>query len=787
MPRRPLSPRRPSALQPLTRLAPVAVASLLATALMAQAQAQAPAAPASQAAAAVRDYALPAGPLAATLNRIAREAGLALSFDAGTVGSAEAARVQGRFTARQALLQALTGSGFELVDTDVGSFTLRRLPPSPAPARPAEQPAAARPAPIAESVLPAVRVSAAPDAPEVPGRFARRGAAAPVEPGVVTAAALDRYAARDLEDVFAGQPEVVVGGGHAVAQRIYMRGIEDQLLAVSIDGAALGGRAFHHAGSVQIEPELIKRVEVLAGTGDATAGPGALGGSLRFVTKDPQDLLRPGEQAGALLKGGYSSNGEGGKGHATGFARLGSNWAALLSYTHQDQNDYEDGAGRTVAATGARQQLAFGKLVGYFDGGHALRLGLDANRDEGQRTQRPQWVPSSFNRAYPLQTERRTLTVGWDWQPGGDAIDLRTSAFDTRQDLAQDIIGRWGLFTGRVASRGAELRNTSRLGDHRLTYGVDHRRDDIRSGYGPTPGEFKENGTITGLFVQDRYAVTSSLQLDAGLRHDRYRLTDVNGLALRADGTSPNASLRWTVLPDVTLLAGHARALRGPKVREAFKQEGLASVPGIRPEKAETSEAGFEFAPGAWRFNAKAYATEVRDAIADPIGRPSQFENVGTVKSRGVLLHAAWEGQALRAAAGLHHNKATLNGERLNGYEHNGLGISQGDTLTTSVDWRASSAVELGWAGRFVKRIGALQTGEGTVAKPGYGVHDIYANWRPGTLRGLTLSLVVKNLFDKDYLDHGSNEDFQHIPDFEGVVGSREPGRELRLTVSLRF
>lgn len=785
MHRRPLSPRHPSASHALTRLAPVAVASLLAITTVAQAQT--PATPASQAAAAVRDYALPAGPLAATLNRIAREAGLTLSFDASSVGAVEAARVQGRFSARQALVQALVGSGFELVDTDVGSFTLRRLPPSPASARPAASATAARPVPAAETVLPAVRVSAAPDTPETPGRFSRRGAAAPVEPGVVTAAALERYAARDLEDVFAGQPEVVVGGGHAVAQRIYMRGIEDQLLAVSIDGAALGGRAYHHAGSVQIEPELIKRVDVLAGTGDATVGPGALGGSLRFVTKDPQDLLRPGEQAGALFKAGYSSNGEGGKGHATGFARLGSSWAALLSYTHQDQNDYEDGAGRTVAATGARQQLAFGKLVGYFDGGHALRLGVDLNRDEGQRTQRPQWVPSSFNRAYPLQTERRTLTLGWDWQPGGDAIDLRTSVFDTRQDLAQDVIGRWGLFTGRVASRGAEVRNTSRLGAHRLTYGANHRRDDVQSGYGPTPGEFKEDGAITGLFVQDRYTVTPSLQIDAGLRHDRYRLTDVNGLALRADGTSPNASLRWTVLPDVTLLAGHARALRGPKVREAFKQDGLASVPGIRPEKAETSEAGVEFAPGAWRFNAKAYATEVRDAIADPIGRPARFENVGTVKSRGVLLHAAWEGQALRAAAGLHHNKATLNGQRLNGYEHNGLGISQGDTLTTSMDWRASSAIELGWAGRFVKRISALQTGEGTVAKPGYGVHDIYANWRPGALRGVTVSLVVKNLFDKDYLDHGSNEDFQHIPDFEGVVGSREPGRELRLTVSLRF
>jgi hemoglobin/transferrin/lactoferrin receptor protein len=75
----------------------------------------------------------------------------------------------------------------------------------------------------------------------------------------------------------------------------------------------------------------------------------------------------------------------------------------------------------------------------------------------------------------------------------------------------------------------------------------------------------------------------------------------------------------------------------------------------------------------------------------------------------------------------------------------------------------------------------------GTVRKPGYGVQDLYATWRPSGRDGVALSFAVKNLFDKDYLDHGSNEDFQHIPDYEGIVGSREPGRELRLSVTLRF
>jgi hemoglobin/transferrin/lactoferrin receptor protein len=741
----------------------------------------APGAPSAEAA--VRDYALPAGPLANTLNRIAREAGLTLSFDAAAIGPLNAAPVQGRLTARQALVQALTGSGYELVTTEVGSFTLRRLPTPPAPA-----PSAASRAPAAESVLPVVRVSAASETLERPGRFARRGDPAPVEPGVVSAATLERYAADDLEDVFGSQPEVVVGGGHAIAQKIYLRGLEDTLLNVTIDGAAQPGQTFHHTGRVQIEPELLKQVEVLAGTGDATAGPGALGGALRFVTKDPSDLLRPGERAGALVKAGYFSNGEGVKAHTSVFGRLGDTWSALASLTHQDQGDYDDGAGRRVASTGARQQLGFLKLVGQWSGGHALRLSYDANRDDGERTQRPQWVTSSFNRAYPLESRRRGLTLGYDWQPGSELIDLKLSAFDTRQDLEQNVIGRWGLYFGRVDSTGLDLRNTSRVGVHRITYGVDHRRDRISSGDASNPSALRERGSISGVYVQDQIRLSPQWQLDLGARYDRYRLTDVNGLAQADDGISPNATLRWQALPELTLLTGHARALRGPKVRDAFKQDAIApTAPGLSAERAATSELGAEFQPGAWRFNARVYRTTVNDAIADPIGRPTQYENVGRLQSRGVLLHVAHAWQRVTLGAGWHHNRATLNGQRLNGYEHNGLGTSQGDTLTTSLEWRAAERLDIGWTGRFVRAIDALQTSVGTVRKPGYGVHDLQASWRPQAVRGMTLSLAVKNLFDKDYLDHGSNEDFQHIPDYKGIVGSREPGRELRLTVGMRF
>ena len=719
------------------------------------------------------EFSVEAGTLEDALNAFARQAGLTLSFDPALTQGRQAPALSGRYTVAEGLKRLLDGSRLT-ANIDGSSAVVR--------------PAPAASVPSSENSLPAVLVTAAADPANTLGSFRRSGPAAPVEPGLVEAASLERWAASDLEDVFATQPEMVVGGGHAIAQKIYVRGLEDTQLNVTVDGAAQAGQAFHHTGRVQIEPELLKLVEVQPGTGDATAGPGALGGVLRFVTKDPQDLLRAGEPVGVLAKATYFSNAEGLKGHASVFGRLSDTWAALAAFTYQDLGDYEDGSGRRVASTGARQDLGFLKLVGRFDAGHTLRLGYDHNRDDGERNQRPQWVTSSFNPAYPLTSERRTWNLGYGWQPGNDLVDLELTVFNTQSELEQNVIGRWGVYLGQIDSTGFDVRNTSRWGPHQLIYGVDYRKDSITAGSAAAPSEEREDGSIAGVYAQGTLELMPRLELGAGARYDRYRLTNINDRQLRSSGFSPNASLRWSATSDLTLLAGHARALRGAKVRDAFKLSSIeTNAPGLEPERARTSELGFEYTRGAWRLNGKAYRTTVRDAVADPIGRPTQYENVGTLRSRGVLLHTAYRWQRLAVGAGIHHNKSRLNGDRLNGYEHNGLGTSQGDTLTGSLDYQLNERIGLGWTGRFVKSIKALETSVGTVRKPGYGLHDVYANWRPLAGDAVTMSLVVKNLFDKDYLDHGSNEDFQHIPDYEGIVGSREPGREFRVSVSIRF
>ncbi|WP_235860211.1 TonB-dependent receptor plug domain-containing protein [Tritonibacter mobilis] len=110
------------------------------------------------------------------------------------------------------------------------------------------------------------------------------------------------------KDVFVGESAITTGGGAAIAQKVYVNGIEESLLSVTIDGARQNKSAFHHTGNVLLDPELLKRVEVSKGLAPADAGAGAVAGSIAYETKDARDLLEAGDTFGGRLRLSTDSN-----------------------------------------------------------------------------------------------------------------------------------------------------------------------------------------------------------------------------------------------------------------------------------------------------------------------------------------------------------------------------------------------------------------------------------------------------------------------------------------------
>ncbi len=609
----------------------------------------------------------------------------------------------------------------------------------------------------------------------------------------ITARDLEQRQAIDLEDALSLDPSITVGGSTGIAQKIYVRNLGEELLNVSIDGASQSGSLFHHIGRVLLEPELLKQIEVQPGIGNAADGPGALGGAIRFVTKDPTDLLHASEKAGALLKYGYFSNTRGWKASATGFGRANDHLTGLVSLVSSEHEEIEDGDGRRLRGSDTRQNVVLGKVVSTFGDGQTARFGFEYLDEVGNKLRRPEWGPSPANPMFYMEANRRTATFGYEANPtSADWLDLRFNLNHSSADILQ--IAAFGPYTGEITGTQFDLRNTQRAGTHTLVYGVDYRRDEVTAGPQTAPETHSEDGYVTGLFLQDDIAVTSDLTLHAGARYDVYRLEDRQRQKFSHEGFSPNAGFTYAFTPRFSVNGSAATAFRGPGINDAFRIDLSQNDPNLDGEEAQNYELRFLYRDGRWQLEAGAYASRIDNLITNTLPWSRVYTNAGELKTDGFFARATYALPRAHFSLQYNHADTTLNGQTATRYQYSSLVSRIGDTWVGDISWRPLDQLNLGWNARLVEGIDGILvpfdiTGvpNSRINKPGYVTHDFYLRWTPTFARALTFDLTIKNVFDKTYRSHGSLEDMTAFPGFAGVVGAAEPGRDLRLSATLRF
>ncbi|WP_028771399.1 TonB-dependent receptor [Shewanella waksmanii] len=629
----------------------------------------------------------------------------------------------------------------------------------------------------------------------------------------ITPAELEKYQANDLADIFRFVPSVSVGGSLGIAQKVYIRGLEDTLFNVTVDGAPQTGTLFHHIGRVAIDPELLKQVEVQAGAGEATSGAGAIGGAIRFKTKNVDDLLDSDEQFGGTVKAGYFSN-DGYKASATLYGNLSENWGVLGSYIYVDRDNMQDGDGNELFGTAAEQALGFIKINGELTANQNLSLSYENRQEKGDFGARPNWPTLEGDTLFPMDGSRETFVANHLWN-ANQWLNLETTLYHTASSVEQNRFDRWGAYGAEMKSYGFDLRNMSVFGNHTLTYGVEYRKDEVSSEYlasadvwqqwawDPTVGKFKETGTVQGVYVQDHWQVTRDLLLSFGVRYDQYDVKqETYGHSIDSDGVSPNVGLKYDINQHWQVTAGYAQAMRGKEVGDAFTLEQAPDWqsidPNLQAEEVDNTELGLTYQDDSWQLTASVYRSDIDNVILDQLGRGVLYENIGTLETKGFELRGVYWYDDWRVAASYANNDAELNGNTVEGYEHIGLANARGDTLGLNVNYMLSDEFELGWNMNYVfalDDIEVLQRGvelgwieqTQTIDKPSYQVHDIYVQWQPLTDGSLTLNLAVQNLFDEQYRDHSSVGDYNHIAGWEGVAGLYEAGRDIRLSLGYQF
>ncbi|WP_174526102.1 TonB-dependent siderophore receptor [Herbaspirillum rubrisubalbicans] len=237
--------------------------------------------------AAAQSYHLPSAPLDQTLLQIAQRSGLLISYEPSLVKSLQSAPVEGNFTATEAIKQALSNTGLELVATPSGKWTLR-----PVAATSATE-AQARKA-VADAELPLISVAATADSggtgfvAENSATFSRTDtplSETPKSVSVINAAVIQSQSAQTLSDVLRNASGVVTRPGPYGVPSFVIRGYAGTAPVMS-DGLSAYGSA---ASPAALTPTIaIASVEVVKGPSAIMAADAPPGGVVNVIKKAPQ-------------------------------------------------------------------------------------------------------------------------------------------------------------------------------------------------------------------------------------------------------------------------------------------------------------------------------------------------------------------------------------------------------------------------------------------------------------------------------------------------------------------
>ncbi|HWD30548.1 MAG TPA: TonB-dependent hemoglobin/transferrin/lactoferrin family receptor [Pseudomonas sp.] len=238
-----------------------------------------------QAQAAPVELNLPAQSLAVSLSQLAQQAKVQLLFDETLLRSVQAPALKGPYEAREAIDQLLRNSRFAVVK--VGNTYVVRLREDDA---------------TADNGIQLSAVSIVGDGQQVDPSTVGRS--------TLTQEEIDRYQPSNIPSVLSTLPGVNMGGSAKPGgQTINIWGLGDaEDVPMTVDGATKSGFERYQQGTIFIEPELIKSIEVEKGPHSIYTGNGGFGGSVNMITKDAPDLLQDGRNSGAMLKYGYASN-----------------------------------------------------------------------------------------------------------------------------------------------------------------------------------------------------------------------------------------------------------------------------------------------------------------------------------------------------------------------------------------------------------------------------------------------------------------------------------------------
>jgi hemoglobin/transferrin/lactoferrin receptor protein len=723
---------------------------------------------------ATRSYDIPAQPLASALRAFGRQSGLQVSLPAQAARNANSLAISGTLTTEAALSQLLSGTGL--------SYRISN-----------------------STVVIGVETSAvtggapATDGSTLIGEINVTGQSAETSINSVNIGA-EELAARNpssIADVFRDEAGVSVGSSIATSQKVYVNGLEETTLAVTIDGSRQNNRVFHHNATNLIDPSLLKAVDVDAGIAPADVGPGALAGSIAYETKDVKDLLTE-DGFGGMVSETYNSNsntfttGLGGWAMQDGFEFLG-----FVNYGKG--NNYEAGNGEEVRGTETNLLSGLGKFAYEAESGDRFEISHERVRDDAERPYRANasvvrpsvprtWEPPYRN--YKLDRDNTVFTYtdttpeGW-WDPtirlAYSHSSVQTPIFYDDFDASTDYTSYDGQ--GESGSLNGKFENKFALENGNIVAGLDFYSDKIELETASEPLGYTEDASERakniGIYAQARIEPVDAMRLSFGGRADKQWFEGTTGEKWDHAGLSGNASVEYDLTSFLTAKAGASHVWAGIPLAEAFIMNPAWNYGADGPEvtTANNVRAGLEFHHQGFTVEGSLFRSLIQDARVAKWAAARANQNYD-VETWGFELGAGYDWTDGFIKVKYAQVNAEIDGLPADSDTGNYLTTPVGDIITVSAahtfsDWGLTIGGDMEFAPEYE---------DGANTYVAYEVVNLYTEWKPEQLPHMTLRAEVQNLFNETYASRAT-----YGQEFGNVDPLYEQGRTFLLSVKATF
>jgi hemoglobin/transferrin/lactoferrin receptor protein len=631
-------------------------------------------------------------------------------------------------------------------------------------------------------------------------------------PGMVTPVQreeIEKSAPTNPRDVFFSVPGVSFGGGaRRTGQFPTIRGFGGSDIVVTIDGARQDWVTAHD-GRFFIDPQFLKRVDVVRGPTSSVYGSGGLGGAIAFETLDPSDILAPGHRFGVRSTvGGQSANRELSVGQAVAIRPI-EHFSMLAYFVGRNSGDIRLGDGTDLRA---KDSVRSGLVKAVYDDGEFkwraswLRFGNRPIEPGNPQTGNPAANSATGLILRDVSTDQLSFDARYA-PKSNQLIDVGLRIYNVETKNNEKEFTARPVFSRTLTTTGFTLDNRSRFMlapgiSGLVTVGVEGTLNKAETSNLQGPGQ--NNGTpsgktsLFGAFAQGDFTITNlgglpgRLLISPGVRFDTFESENANNRTNKAQAISPRLGITYAPVEWGFVFANVGKAFRAPTLTELYADgihfrlgpqiaNRFVPNPDLRPQTGVTYEAGFGLrfndlllAADTFRFKASVYQTEVSNLIDARVRQPTPpgfcfapgfnpacipFNGTTTVQNVGKATFRGWEMEG-RYDAGLFYIGA--NASYVEGQDQ-ASGASVG--AQTPLKFRADGGVRfldgqltLGARATFADVFNRTTFANSPIIDPaarrgGYTTWDIYATITPRGLGldGLRIDLGVDNVFDRQY------------------------------------